>query len=1254
MFGYPRPKSLSAKEKLEIYGVKTMPKVYTAEYNSCANPYSIVPIALVILFFLSPISALRAQLDTEHWIPPFHARYDRGNHYLYLTTPEETPFDVAIFDGTGNPIQDANGNSISQVTISNSASKAIYLGSGDNPQNGLVTLTSTAQLNKPLNNKGIRVQASKPFYANFRVRSSDQADLLTAKGKVAMGTSFRVGHVYNEIVPTPNWNRRSNFVGIMATADGTEVEISGFASGMNWMSESGNFNPAPLVKVTLNRGQSYVISTYVDITRPAANRNGLQGALINASSPIVVNCGSWLGSPFTDGLQDIGFDQIVPLASTGTDYIVIRGDGPDELETPLVIATEDDTEIFLHGDAFPVATLDAGQLFRIPPGSYTTNQNMFVHSSKPVYLFQMLGGANFKQTGGLNFVPPLGCAEGGSVNNIMDINKIGNTTYEGKLLILAEAGKTVSINGNAVPLAQFKPVIGKPEYMTYKAPNLSGNVRVDSDGSLQIGVLGRNNNAGWAGYFSGFDVIYPPEVAISLSSDCRDTLFLKDLAKADSINWYRDGVPLFLKTDTILSPVLPGTYFVIARREFCDQLLWDTSEVIVIPQPLKPSISVFPSTCPGKGNGSFLIDTITGGYPPFSISLDGGVSFMAPGKLDSLEAGPLDLLFKDSLGCLHPWTVTIPLEPSYPLVQIDPADTLNCLVDTITLYATGSSSGSGFEYTWKTLSGAPIGMVGAKEAGITEPGFYVLSIRQLSTGCSQEDTVLVEVDRVLPLVEIPPSAPITCRDSTSLIIAQGDTTQAYLFDWSSSGSSLGGGDNQLLVKKPGIYTLLVTDERNGCTREFISEVVENRTAPSAEIIVSGRLDCRKDSVALSIKDFSSRPLVCLWELPNGTIGQNTQNGDLAAYVPGEHTLTLTDTINGCSSKAVAEVIMDTLAPIVDAGPDMELTCSDTLITLMPDPSVCMNCQVTWYNVSSSWISDPGSVSPQVRDTGFFYLLVTDTLNGCKGVDSMLVSGTPPIVGTILQATAPTCLEPTGSVAFGTIIGGTAPFLYSFDGGSTFGPGSILDPAPGGIYRMTVRDIHGCTFLDSLTITEFQPVQLSLDSIQSLEWGSSQLLLAKTNLAPEAIASWTWTPSDFLSCASCPDPVATPLRSIIYQVTAQDTFGCIDSAVVRFIVIFDADLYIPNAFHPDVNGINDRFTIYGDPQKVARIVSLAIYDRWGNELFRGEDLPINGAGQGWDGTFRGRPLDPAVFVYSAEVEMANGELRKFSGEIHLFR
>lgn len=1249
---YKRQRRL--EEKAEIYKVKSMHLVTKAEYPQ-RNRLTLSAQWTILLLSLMPLASLRAQLDTEHWIPPFHARYDRGNHYLYLTTPETLPFDVSLSDGTGSPIQDANGNPLSSITISNSAPKAIYLGNGDNPQNGLVTLTSTSQLNKPLNNKGIIAVAAKPFYANFRVRSSDQADLLTAKGKVAMGKSFRIGHVFNEIVPIPSWNRRSNFAGIMATTDGTEVEINGFSPGMTWMSEAGNFNPPPTVKVTLNRGQSYVISTYVDITRPSANRNGLQGALITASSPIVVNCGSWLGSPVTDGLQDIGFDQIVPVERTGTEYIVIRGDGPDELETPLVIATEDGTDVFIGSNPVPVTTLDAGELFRVPPGSYTSNQNLYLRSGKPTYLFQMLGGANQKQTGGLNFLPPLGCAEGGSVNNIMDINKIGNTTYEGKLLILAETGKTVSINGTPIPPSQFKTVDGKPEYMTYKAANLSGNVRVDSDGSLQIGVLGRNNNAGWAGYFSGFDVINPPEVAISLSSNCQDTIYLKNLSNADSILWYRDGAPLFLKTDSLLYPVPPGTYYAIARREFCNELLWDTSEVVVIPKPLQPQVSIQPSLCPGKGNGSFQIDSITGGYPPFEVSFDGGFSFTDTFSADSLEAGQIDLIFKDSLGCLHPWTVLIPLAPDYPLVQIDQPDTLDCLTDTIILSAGASSSGPDFLYQWENFDGTPLGPIGAAKAEVTEAGLYILSIIQKSTGCRQEDTVVVEVARTSPSVMLEAPTPITCRDSVTLLTAYGDSMQVFQYDWAKeNGPTLGGQSPNILVSEPGMYSLTVTDPRNGCTGFYSTVVVENKSAPTADILVSGQLDCLMDSVILSINQFTDRPLSCVWVNPNGATGLHAPNGNLIAKEPGKYTLTLTDTINGCFTVVTAVVPKDTMAPAVDAGPDKQITCSDTLITLNGNPSLCDDCLYSWSSPVDNWISAPKSTITLVRDTGLFYLTVTDTLNGCSAVDSAMITGSPPIVGASIRTALPSCEVPTGSIAFQSIIGGTEPFQYSFDGGLTFSDSPTLDPAPGGTYTLMVSDIHGCTFLDSVKMTEVLPVRLTLDSILILDWGTAYTLQPKINLPPNAIASWSWQPKDYLSCSNCPEPSASPHQSISYTVTAKDTFGCVDSAEIRLLVLFEADIFIPTGFHPDRNGINDGFTLFGDPRKVARILYLSIYDRWGNELFKGEDLAINDAQQGWDGTFRGKDLDPAIFVYSAEVEMANGERRKFSGEVHLIR
>ena len=128
---------------------------------------------------------------------------------------------------------------------------------------------------------------------------------------------------------------------------------------------------------------------------------------------------------------------------------------------------------------------------------------------------------------------------------------------------------------------------------------------------------------------------------------------------------------------------------------------------------------------------------------------------------------------------------------------------------------------------------------------------------------------------------------------------------------------------------------------------------------------------------------------------------------------------------------------------------------------------------------------------------------------------------------------------------------------------------------------------------------------------------------------------------------------TYTESGTYQLILTDQRGC-DSVLILLLEILPRPMvYIPNAFSPDADGINDRFTVFSDPH-VRRIHHLTIFDRWGNCVFRIEEMEPNDPAQGWDGTCRERLMDPAVFVYFLEAELFDGSRWPFKGEIHLVR
>ena len=119
---------------------------------------------LLLLFFVALFSSFiaKGQLSDRHWIPPVHSIGGTGvtEQFLYLSTPEATPFAVTITDGAGNPIPG------SPFTLSNGNPVDINLGTNA----GTYVTTVNTDLNRPLGlNRGLLLTASESFYANLRL-----------------------------------------------------------------------------------------------------------------------------------------------------------------------------------------------------------------------------------------------------------------------------------------------------------------------------------------------------------------------------------------------------------------------------------------------------------------------------------------------------------------------------------------------------------------------------------------------------------------------------------------------------------------------------------------------------------------------------------------------------------------------------------------------------------------------------------------------------------------------------------------------------------------------------------------------------------------------------------------------------------------------------------------------------------------------------------------------------------------------------
>ncbi|MEL6668317.1 MAG: gliding motility-associated C-terminal domain-containing protein, partial [Bacteroidota bacterium] len=173
-----------------------------------------------------------------------------------------------------------------------------------------------------------------------------------------------------------------------------------------------------------------------------------------------------------------------------------------------------------------------------------------------------------------------------------------------------------------------------------------------------------------------------------------------------------------------------------------------------------------------------------------------------------------------------------------------------------------------------------------------------------------------------------------------------------------------------------------------------------------------------------------------------------------------------------------------------------------------------------------------------------------------------------------------------------------------------------------------------------------------EQIQYIQ-GDSVAVNFTTNLRPDEIDSIFWSPATDLSCSDCLTPWVSAQNSTQYTLTVIDTTGCRGTHIMNVLVDPSVDVFVPTAFSPNEDGINDRLTVFAG-RNVARIKSFLVFDRWGNIVYNSGVMEPNDPNDGWDGKYRGQILTQAVFVYVLDVETIDGRDVQFSGETMLIR
>ncbi len=574
------------------------------------------------------------------------------------------------------------------------------------------------------------------------------------------------------------------------------------------------------------------------------------------------------------------------------------------------------------------------------------------------------------------------------------------------------------------------------------------------------------------------------------------------------------------------------------------------------------------------------------------------------------------------------------------------ADLLHsCTAQTITLSAIAVNAAN---YVWDFGDGTVVQATATfsshhYQAGVYEPKLIVLDTNGCAASATLGEKIIIDSLSVelnsLPDKICSPKEVFMNPGIVSIAAGQDQQTLAYHWDFGTGTNS----DTAAIrtpsftFQQPGNYNVSLTVKSPyGCVKTSNPVIAAFQGLGGG--IAGPAAICEETTAQFAGTTLLQGQPIWQWIFHDGTV-INQQNPPAKLYNdPGNYEVKLLVDNNGCVD-TIKHLLQVNAKPVVSLSVNEAWLCEGSNLFVTASGGALYE----WSPAAGlNTTAGPDIVASPVND--MVYTVAVTNTQGCGNTGSVNIKVVHPFT---LQLANEATICSGKSIILHASGADNYQWIQNTTGlSNTQIPDPIATPVTSTTYTVKGTDIHNC-FTDTKTIN------VKVQAAPTVNAGADMEIMAGTpySLRPSAssdVTSWNWSPSTYLTCTNCADPQTNPLEQMNYVVKVSNAYGCsaTDTITVK-LLCNESRIFIPAAFTPNNDGLNDRFIIQS--QGIQKINNLRIYNRWGEILFQRNNFTPGDQNASWNGMYKGLLVPSGVYIYMTEMS-CNGQTFSRNGTV----